>query len=281
MSPIETSAADPVKSVVARTFDGAATTYDTIGPAYFSRFGARLVEVAGVAPGMRVLDVGCGAGAALLAAAEAVGPDGHVLGIDIAPAMVERSRSAAAERGLRNVEVRTGDAEIPGVPAADRDRVLAAQVLFFLPELSRALRAYRHILTPGGVLALSSWGPDTKDWQAVQRAMFSFIPKDDVPRITPSGEVFRSDETVAAALTDAGFVDVTSTTETYDIVFDSADQWLSWTRSHGARAYWDAIPADRRADARAAGLAALAAVTADQGRVTMPTTVRYTTASRG
>ena len=269
-----------VKAAVARTFDAAAGTYETVGPAYFDRFGRRLVELAEVGPGMRVLDVGCGAGAALVPAAEAAGPDGHVLGIDLAAAMVERSRAAIKAHRLTNAEARSGDAAIPGVGPGDRDRVLAAQVLFFLPDLPQALRAYRHILRPGGVLAASSWGPDDKQWQAVQRALFSSIPGEDVPRITPAGAVFRSDETIAESFEEAGFADVRSTVERYDVVFDSAEQWLGWHRSTGARALWDAVPADRRAEARRDGLAALHALASPDGRVTMGTTVRYTVATR-
>ena len=269
-----------LKSLIARTFDGAADSYDTIGPEYFARFGRRLVELAEVGPGMRVLDVGCGAGAALVAAGEAVGPQGHVLGIDIASRMLERSRAAVSRAGLRNTEVRSGDAEIPGVPPGDCDRVLAAQVLFFLPNLDRALRAYRHILRPGGMLAASSWGPDDKAWQPVYRAMFATIPDGAAPDVTPSGKVFRNDANIATAFEAAGFTDVRSTSETYDIVFDNADQWVVWSRSHGARAYWDAIPVEHRAHARAEALRAVGELAGADGRVPMPTTVRYTVATR-
>ncbi len=279
MSTSSTSSAE-IKGTVARTFDGAAASYDTIGPEYFGRFGRRLVEIAGVGPGMRVLDVGCGAGAALVPAARAVGPEGHVLGIDISPAMLDRARAALAAHGLTNAEVRSGDAEIPGVGPGDRDRVLAAQVLFFLPDLAQALRAYRHILRPGGVLAVSSWGPDEKRWQSVFKAMFGTIPDGAAPNLTPSGEVFRNDETVAERLEDAGFVDVRSVTETDDVVFDNADQWLSWTRSHAGRAYWDAIPAAKRATVRGEVLGLLASLADENGRLTVPTTVRYTVATR-
>jgi trans-aconitate methyltransferase len=176
--------------------------------------------------------------------------------------------------------VRSGDAEIPGVGPADRDRILAAQVLFFLPDLGQALRAYRHILRPGGVLAVSSWGPEEKRWLSVYKAMFASIPEGAAPSLTPSGDAFRSDKTVATTLEDAGFVDVRSITETYDVVFDNADQWLSWSRSHGGRAYWDAIPADRRAAARTEAMAALAPLAEPNGRLVAATTVRYTLATR-
>jgi ubiquinone/menaquinone biosynthesis C-methylase UbiE len=269
-----------VKGAVAQTFDDASTSYDTIGPEYFGRFGRRLVEIAEIEPGMRVLDVGCGAGAALVPAARAVGPEGHVLGIDISSGMVERARAALAKQRLTNAEVRSGDAEIPGVGPGDRDRILAAQVLFFLPNLNQALRAYKHILRPGGVLAISSWGPDEKRWQEVHKAMYARIPEGAAPELRPSAEAFRNDKTIATTLEDAGFVDVRSVTEQYDITFDNADQWLSWSRSHAGRAYWDAIPAPERAQARNDAIRALQPLAAPDGRLTAVTTVRYTLATR-
>jgi len=269
-----------IKATIAHTFDGAAASYDTIGPEYFSRFGRRLVALAEVGPGMRVLDVGCGAGAALLPAAVAVGPDGHVLGIDISAEMIARTQAAITEQRLNQAEVRSGDAEVPGVGPSDRDRILAAQVLFFLPDVARALRAYRHILKPGGVLALSSWGPDDKRWQDVNRAMFALIPENARPNLTPGGETFRSDKTISVALEEAGFTGIRHVSETYDIVFDSADQWIGWSRSHAGRAYWEAIPAPDRARARSAALERLATIAEPNGRLEAPTTVRYTLATR-
>ena len=64
------------------------------------------------------------------------------------------------------------------------------------------------------------------------------------------------------------------------LIFDNADQWLSWTRSHGARAYWDAIPAPERATVRTEVLRALGPMADASGRITQPTTVRYTLATR-
>ena len=62
------------KQAVRDAFALAAPSYDRVGPAFFQTFGRRLVELADIRPGMSVLDVGCGAGAALLPAAEAAGP---------------------------------------------------------------------------------------------------------------------------------------------------------------------------------------------------------------
>jgi len=268
------------KELVGRTFDEVAEAYESVGPEFFARFGRRLVELAGVSAGDRVLDVGCGTGAALLPAAEAVGAGGHVLGIDLAPGMVRRCAAAIAERGWSHVEARVGDAEDPPLPDADRDSVLAAHVLFFLPDPAAGLAAYRRILRPGGTLALSSWAREDRRWEGVYRALFDQIPEGKMPAMTPSGKAFESDDAITSLLESAGFQDVRHVTEDYELLFADAGEWLAWTQTHGAKAYWDAIPPDRLASARQAALDALAPIAGPDGRLTVTMGVRYTRASR-
>ncbi len=99
------------KERIAGVFSRAAPTYDQIGPQFFSYFGRRLVELAHIPGGAAVLDVACGRGAALLAAAEQAGRGGRVVGVDIASGMVSRTSAEIKRIGLQNVEVFEMDAE--------------------------------------------------------------------------------------------------------------------------------------------------------------------------
>src|SRR5437867_1719889 len=67
-------------------------------------------RIAPLAPGATVVDIGCGAGMDLLLAAQAVGPRGWAIGVDMTDAMAERARAGARSRALPNVDVRLGDA---------------------------------------------------------------------------------------------------------------------------------------------------------------------------
>ncbi|NDL60264.1 class I SAM-dependent methyltransferase [Phytoactinopolyspora mesophila] len=268
------------KTVVADAFHAASAEYEQVGPEFFALFGRTLVEKAMVEPGMRVLDVGCGTGAALLPAAEAVGNTGRVLGIDLAAGMVERVEQAIAERGWTHAEAKQGDAEDPPADPAGWDRILAAQVLFFLPDPAQAVTQYHRRLKPGGVLAFSSWGPDNPDWAPVHRALFSHIPEGSMPKLTPSGGTFKSDDTISELLESAGFASIEHETITYDIVYDDPEQWLRWSRSHGAIAFWDAIPADELETARNEATAVLESMRTADGTLHMVIPVRYTVAMR-
>jgi ubiquinone/menaquinone biosynthesis C-methylase UbiE len=70
---------------------------------------AHLLRLAGITSGVRVLDVGCGAGDVSMLLAELVGPDGAVIGVDMNPAVLELARARAAEAGLANESYLAGD----------------------------------------------------------------------------------------------------------------------------------------------------------------------------
>src|SRR5262245_23608034 len=102
----------PSEEMVGRwntAFNAAADHFDDEPVSFFARFGAELVTRCGVAPGERVLDVGCGTGHAALAAAEIVGPSGVVVGADLAVPLLEVARAKARAQGLEHVDFVEGD----------------------------------------------------------------------------------------------------------------------------------------------------------------------------
>jgi ubiquinone/menaquinone biosynthesis C-methylase UbiE len=112
------------------------------------------LRLAGLSPGMRVLDIGCGPGDVSFVAARLVGPAGTVLGVDAAPAMVELARTRAAERGLSTVHFTR--APIDAI-ALDQpvDAVVGRLILMHLPDPAATLRHLSSLVRPGGVMAFS------------------------------------------------------------------------------------------------------------------------------
>lgn len=82
----------------AAVFHRVAETYDNVGVPWFRPIAAGLVAELAAQPGERALDIGCGRGAATIPLADAVGPTGTVLGIDLAPRMVELTAADVADR---------------------------------------------------------------------------------------------------------------------------------------------------------------------------------------
>jgi ubiquinone/menaquinone biosynthesis C-methylase UbiE len=113
-----------------------------------------MLDMAGVGPGTRVLDVAAGAGGQTLAAARRVGPDGYVLATDISPNILEFAAEAAYEAELSNVETRVLDGErLEELQEGSFDAVISRVGLIYFPDRQKALSGMHRALRPGGKLA--------------------------------------------------------------------------------------------------------------------------------
>ena len=117
----------------------------------------RLLVDAGLAPGMRMLDVGSGAGDVAMLASDLVGPRGDVVGIDSNPLILETARKRAAAAGLENVTFIEGDIT-KAVPDGPFDAAVGRCVLFFVADPAAALRRIVDTVRPGGIVAFHEPG---------------------------------------------------------------------------------------------------------------------------
>lgn len=149
-----------------------------------------LISAAGVGPGTRVLDVGCGGGEFLDALRDR---GASVVGVDPAAGM----RHLAASR---NHDVRAGDAEHLPVGDASFDVVTAVNALQFASDTTAAVREFARVLRPGGRIAVANWAEGSRnDIDVVERA----VAEADETDASPDGPL-RSEGGLEAALTDAG-----------------------------------------------------------------------------
>ncbi len=142
----------------AATYNAASDHFDAPPLGFWVRHSRRAVELASLQRGDRVLDVGCGTGASALPAARAVGPQGAVVGIDIAEAMVTRAKAKAREQGLANASFRVADMTQLDPQNGLYDAVIAVFAVFFTADMEAQIARFWNVLRPGGRLIVTVWG---------------------------------------------------------------------------------------------------------------------------
>lgn len=167
----------------------------------------RVLALAAPAPGERVLDVGCGGGLTSAAFAEAVGPTGQVLGVDVSAVILDVARARYA--GRANLAFELGDAAT--LPLTGYDLVTSRFGVMFFPAPVDAFTNLRRALKSGGRLAFICWRSlDENPWMAdCVRAAFTVLPR---PEPTPPGApgpfAFADGARLRGILADAGFADI-------------------------------------------------------------------------
>jgi SAM-dependent methyltransferase len=192
----------------------------------------RLVELAGIEPGDRVLDVAAGYGEPALTAARRVGPEGHVVATDISPEMLAYGRERAAGEGLDNVEFIEADASSLDFPAQSFDAAVSSWGIIFDPEGEAAAARVRTFLKPGARMAISSWGPpDRVPMLGVPvRTVMELFEIPPPPPGTPGPLSRPTPEAIGGLLEGGGFSDVDVVEETVVTELDSPEEFTTFVR---------------------------------------------------
>ena len=219
-------------------FERAAASYERVGPRFFSYYGRRIVDIIDIAKGSRVLDVACGAGAVLFAAAERAGPQAVIVGVDRAGAMVDRVRYEIKDQGVSTTVMARMDASGLAFPEGVFDTILCGFALDGLPPL--ALREFSRVLRTQGRLGLTVsegwwWEGDARwHWHSTLLETLGVYVSLEPRR-------FPTTQHLVVVLTDHGFDDVSVAIESYDLVFADVGEWWDWAWSHGYRQILEAM----------------------------------------
>jgi SAM-dependent methyltransferase len=188
----------------------------------------RLMELAHIEPGQRVLDVATGIGEPALTAARWIGPAGSVLAIDQASQMLAVARERMEAAGVENLEFVEGDAETLVLEPASFDAVVSRWGLLFFQDPVGALVRFRASLIPGGWLAAAIWGPPER----VPLISLPFMAlggdqeRSSAPPPGPNPFALSAPDALEQAVRDAGFANVQSEQMTVTFTFSSVRDFL-------------------------------------------------------
>lgn len=202
-------------------WDKAASVYERSWRANVEPAQDTLLELAGLKPGNRVLDVACGTGLLTFKAAARVGAGGEVIGTDIAGQMVATARDAATGGGIANVSFARMDAEAQEFGDCSFDVVLCALGLMYVPDPERAVREFHRVARPRGRAGAVVWGHrDRCGWAEIFRIVDARVQSDVCPMFFRLG----TGEALRQAFVAAGFVDIVARRLQTRLFFSTADE---------------------------------------------------------
>jgi ubiquinone/menaquinone biosynthesis C-methylase UbiE len=173
----------------------------------------RLFEAAAIAPGERVLDVGCGCGATTIAAARAAldpgepgGPGGSAVGVDLSAPMLAEAQRLTEQAGAWNIAFVRADAQACPLRRGSCDVMISSFGVMFFEDPPAAFSSIAAAVRPGGRLAFLCWRPDAENEVfAIPQRAFNAITAGSVPA---RDDLFADPERISRLLTGAGWTDV-------------------------------------------------------------------------
>ncbi|MDW0198939.1 MAG: methyltransferase domain-containing protein, partial [Nitrososphaeraceae archaeon] len=197
----------------------------------------RLVELAEIKPGSKVLDIATGIGEPALTAAKQVGNTGHILAIDISPQMLFFAKERAISLGLQEVvEFKEGDAETIDLPSSTFDAALCRWGLMFLTNPKAGLSNIYGSLVKGGHFAAAVWAsPEKVPFISVPMNIVLKETNSPPPR-TPGPFSMSDQNNLKKFYEESGFIH--TVIERIKVVsdFDSSDDFTAFTIDHGGPA---------------------------------------------
>src|SRR3954452_5613984 len=193
----------------------------------------RLVEMAGVKEGDRVLDVAAGYGEPSLTAARRIGPDGSVVATDISAEMLGFGKERATAAGVENIEFVQSDGFSLDLPAKSFDAAVSRWGIIFEPDGEGTAAHIRGFLKPGSRFAISSWGPPERVpfLGIAMKAALETLDVAPPPPGTPGPLSRPTNESTASLLEGGGFTEVSVEDLEISLPFESAEQYTEWVQA--------------------------------------------------
>jgi len=241
---------EQAKAKAAMAYNMAADYFDHPTSSFWHGFGRKTVERIVLQPGESVLDVCSGSGGSALLAAEHVGPSGKVIAVDLAERLIALAETKARAKRFENIEFRVADMLDLGYPAASFDAVVCVFGIFFVPDMTAAVRELWRMVKQGGRLAITTWGPDLFEpansafWDAIGNV------RPDLQRNFNPWERISNPDGLRQMLSEAGVNTENIVAESGSHPLDSPDDWWAIAMGSGYRGTLAQLDAETFAQVR-------------------------------
>jgi SAM-dependent methyltransferase len=195
------------QSAAAAWYQWSSTLNEWLGPAT-----DRMLQMAGVSEGYKVLDIAAGAGEQSITAARKVGPEGFVLATDISPNILEYAKQMAEQAGFQNIDTAVMDGENLTLEDESFNTVISRVGLIYFPDQQKALTEMLRVLKPGGKIAAIVYStPDKNKFFSIPVSIIRIRAKLPPPLPGQPGPFSLGAEgVIEGAFTKAGFINVRS-----------------------------------------------------------------------
>ncbi|NOX76343.1 MAG: class I SAM-dependent methyltransferase [Gammaproteobacteria bacterium] len=259
------SAARRHKQLISSVFDQVCGGYDDAALRFFPFTAAHIVSSLHPLAGWKVLDVATGTGALAVALAQAVGPSGRVLGIDLSEGMLDQASKNVKKMALNNVDFLLMDAEQPTCEDNYFNAVTCSFGLFFLPDMAGALRQWRRVTRPGGRVMFSSFTERAFRQPGEQFVQDLEAAGLDMSEKTLASARLKDADVCRELMLDAGFSDIQQEVLQVGYYLRDAEQWWSVVWNSAMRGLVASLGPDALAAFRREHLAHVAELSTGDG----------------
>lgn len=227
------------------TFDLVANDFEVVGPNYFTYFGHQLVTRSGLSRGKSVLDVACGRGASLYKAAQVIGREGSIRGVDFSSEMIRYLQCDVNEKVTGNIKLKQMDAEDLKFKAFSFDFVFCGLSTHFFSNLNLAIFEMYRVLKKEGQIGISSWSikKDKSKKGVFDRAYARVYSKNDTRKLLTDSERFdlSSIDGFRKALEAVGFDKIDIQEESKAFIYKSKDEWWQEQTNNATRGFLERL----------------------------------------
>jgi len=201
-------------------WDKAANFYEESWKSQLKPAQMKLMEMAALKPGEKVMETSCGTGLITSLAAEAVGPDGEIIATDISGSMIDLATRRMAELNLKNVTLHRMDGEELDLEDDRFDAAICGLGLMYFPDPVQGLKEMKRVLKPGGRAVIAIWGERKNcGWAGIFPIIEKRVASDVCPMFFQQG----TGKTLEHSMNEAGFHEISVERFSVELNYSTAE----------------------------------------------------------